>query len=67
MFVLLLNETVLLNISTKHSPIRSKFKRSNVVSISLKGAVNDSQHGVRAPCFLVILKYLVIVAFLGSR
>ena len=30
--------------STKHSPKRSKFKRSNVVSTSLKGAVNDSQH-----------------------
>ena len=34
----------MLNISTKHSPKRLKFKRSNVVSTTLKGAVNDSQH-----------------------
>ena len=39
----------MLKISTKHSPKRSKLKRSNVVSTSLKGAVNDSQHGVRTP------------------
>ena len=39
----------MLKISTKHSPQRSKFKRSNVVSTSLKRAVNDSQHNVRTP------------------